>query len=213
MTTMTTRGVAILLALSMMAVTVPGTPAAADHVTSYCDADEKFTEKGWIGVSHPGVNQNIRVSQTLYLRLFNEGFAPSSIPGASLQHWTNGQDAYVIDLPCRTTGVESFCIERLNIVEDREGFTGVPIWDPGDHDYRVAFYGPGSDYDLKDNVNPEAQDAKDTCNEPVPAEATFAVVYLASGTVSGIQIDHHLHGPYTEHFDFGFTGTKAGFGD
>lgn len=211
MTTMKTRGVAVLLALALVAVTLPATPAAADHDTTLCEADEKHREQGWVGLSHPGVNQNVRVSQTLYLRMFNEPFAPATLAGVSLQNWVNGQDAYVIDLPCRTTGAEDYCIERLDPFEDRDGFIGIPLLQVDDQDYRVAFYGPGSDYALKGEQDPQAQDDKEPCNDPVPAGATFAVVYLSSGTVSGLQVDQQLYGPYTEHFDFGFTGNNADF--
>jgi len=218
MTSIKTRGVAALLALALVAVTVPLAPAAAQDSGSpsdrggSCDADERTRERGWIGVSHPGVNQNIRVSQTLYLRLFDQGFAPSTVAGIPLDNWVNGQDAYVVELPCTTTGSETFCVERLDPIDDRNSFVGIPLLQPQDHDYRVAFYGPAIGYQEKGDIDVEAQDSLEDCDTFVPENAEFAVVYLASGTVSGIQIDDQLYGPYTEHFNFGFTGNKASFG-
>ncbi|PSG96999.1 hypothetical protein BRD56_07940 [Thermoplasmatales archaeon SW_10_69_26] len=214
MTTITNRAVTALLALALVAVTLPATPAAADHDVGPCEKEMEFFDRGYVAASHPGVNQNIRASQTLYLQLFDQGFAPATIGGISLQDWTNGQDAYVVDLPCKTAAdVESFCIERLDPVEDRENFVGIPILQPRDHNYRVAFYGPGPAYDLKGDVDAgEGQESKDDCDTPVPGGATFAVVYLSSGTVSGIQIEDDLVGPYTEHFSFGMEGSKGDFG-
>lgn len=209
------RGVAVVLALAMVAVTVPVTPTASAGNLDDCEkADLHADDRGWVGVSHPLANQDVRASQTLYLRLFNQNTVDTLLgkTGDQAQRWTNGQDAYVVELPCQPDSTFDYCIERINIFDDRNDFVGFQFLEPNG-DFRVAFYGPGPTYDLKGDHDPTAQenvnvndDDSDPCTGTVPAGSVYAVVYLASGAPAGVQIDDMLYGPYSEHFKFHLHG-------
>lgn len=207
MMTLRTKGVALALALALVAVTLPASPAAAQKPS--CTSDTDYHERGWIALSHPGVTRDVRLSQTLYLRAFDAGLAPSTVGFVDLQSWTNGQDAYVAELPCRTDGTQDYCIERLDPIDDRSGLAGIPILERNDDDYRVAFYGHGPSYDFKGTEDPDAQDNADGCDIDAPTGSEFAVVYLASGTPAGVQADERLYGLYTEHFRFHLEGASV----
>lgn len=206
MTTITSRGLAVLLALALVALTLPAAPTAANDADEDCDAHGGDDERGWIAVSHPGTTQNLRASQTLYLQLY-EGLG-LGLPVE--QSWTNGIDAYVIDMECIPTASHDFCVERLDPLDDRNGFVGIPILQTQDEDYRVAFYGSGPGFEQLGDHDVDALEefdrGEDECPGDAPDGAQYAVVYLASGTVSGIQIDEQIFGPYTEHFRFHLVG-------
>lgn len=193
----------VLVALALVTVTIPAGPATADGDAGTCsDGELPFAEEGWIAVANP---TDVRASQTLAFLLSGE-----ETP-AGVSSWTNGQDAYVVHLPCVTSGAEDYCLERRSPEVD-EGF---PIFnrqlDEEQPDVRLEFFSPAQDAVGEHDPEVPAEDEGAFCSDAasgtdgVPAGAHYAVVYLEDGHAQGIQFDDQLWGPYTEHFEFRLT--------
>lgn len=192
----------VFVALALVTVTIPAGPATADGDAGTCsDGDLPYIEEGWIAVANP---TDVRVSQTLAFFLSGEE-TPAGVP---VQAWTNGQDAYVVHLPCTTTGLEDYCLER----QTPEVTEGLPIFtgqvDEDEPDLRLTFFSPAQDAVGEHDPEVPAEGEGAFCSDDadasqgVPAGAHYAVVYLDGGHPEGIQFDEQAWGPYTEHFEF-----------
>lgn len=240
MSTKRSRLLAVFVALAMAAMTLPLAPAASadQHHTQECvhDAEphetgypyskeEPFRKSGWIMLAHSETNDSIRISQTLFLRVFNEGGLVGNIEQGTFnaRMFSNGIDAYVIELPCQTSehpvfdddplvSHQTYCLERLDPNED--GYQGgVPLQNPPvPPDMRIAFYDQFINLvgDLDPDVPPidTGEDEDEMVCDDVPVHASYAVVYLETEDVQmprGLQLlGHHEAGTWTEHFNFYF---------
>lgn len=241
MSTKRSRLLAVFVALAMATMTLPLAPTASadEHHTQECvhDAEpdetgypyskeEPFRKSGWIMLAHSETNDSIRISQTLFLRIFNEGGLVGNVQegGFNARIFSNGIDAYVIELPCQTSehpvfdedpmvSHQTYCLERL----DAEGQRGVRLFNLNEPpDMRIAFYDQFINLvgDLDPDVPPiETEEDEDemVCDD-IPVHASYAVVYLETEDAQlprGLQLlahndGGHRAGTWTEHFNFYF---------
>lgn len=199
--------VAGLLAIALVAVTVPFVPSGSADGTDQSTCEKSGTTliedwDGYVAITHPAIS-NVRVSEALYFFVFQDDF---TVLGSSLQQWMNGQDAYVAHFGCNTASNDDYCLER-DAVDEGEDFPLLTFRADGQEpDIRVQFYGPTlntlANHDPDVPAKGEYCTFDDASNDGAPGGAHYAVIYLDSGHPIGIQRADDAPGPYTEDFLF-----------
>lgn len=222
------RAVASLLAIALMAATVPFVPtASAAQCQTGSNSSLILDEDGYVAIQQltsglPVLDRD-RVSQALYFHILQGDTRAEQLLGdtlgISLRQWTNGQDAYVVDFGCETDGNEHYCIKRT--LETSESDDETPVFtrqfDETPPDIHVAFYSGGLKHIEDDDPDVPADDEDPygdgdgricvTDDDAVPGgqgelNAEYAVIYTEDGHPEGLQTADRLQGPYTESFFF-----------
>lgn len=204
--TRTTTVTLILAALALFA----GTPLAATAATqsqdpspvappvdtpeerhaleaqSFCQDPDEFqrAEHGWIQLSSP-IADELTLSEMLYFHVFED---VSNVGFVDPHTWTNGIDAYVIDIGCTTTSSSTdttLCVRSQDPLGDGQNALSLPV-PPGapDRDYAVRYYEPDQ-LDLTGTTEDiECEHGLDR----IPAGTHYIAVYLNEGPPRGVQL-------------------------